>query len=125
MKSKSVLVKYGFLWVTLILFIGSLIGHWLFAWQAYVHEQLSQELPVEVNEYLMEVLRDTFENWQSEFLQLMWQIAGLAYLFYVGSPQSKEGDDRKEEKLDRILMAVDPKNAEAILKELDSKYVKK
>lgn len=38
--------------------------------------------------------RDTLENWQSEFLQLVWQVAGLTYLLYVGSPQSKEEDDR-------------------------------
>ena len=40
--------------------------------------------------------RDTLENWQSEFLQLMWQVGGLAFLLYVGSPQSKEGDERVE-----------------------------
>jgi len=36
-------------------------------------------------------------------MQLIWQVAGLAFLMYVGSPQSKEGDDRKEEKLDFII----------------------
>lgn len=42
--------------------------------------------------------RDTMENWQSEFLQLIWQVAGLSILWYVGSPQSKEGDERKRRK---------------------------
>jgi hypothetical protein len=45
--------------------------------------------------------RDTLENWQPEFLQLLWQV-GLALFLYVGSPQSKEGDDRKGAKLDEI-----------------------
>ena len=36
-----------------------------------------------------QMLRDTFENWQSEFLQLIWQVVGLAYFLYVGSPSSK------------------------------------
>lgn len=40
--------------------------------------------------------RDTLEHRQSEFLQLLWQIGGLALLLYLGSPQSKEGDDRME-----------------------------
>ena len=44
--------------------------------------------------YLDENLRDTFENWQSEFLQLIWQVAGLTYLWYIGSPQSKEEEER-------------------------------
>lgn len=66
--------------------------------------------------------RGTLENWQSEFLQLMWQIAGLALLWYIGSPQSKEGDDRKEE--DAILRKLDAQNAERTLKELEARYPK-
>ena len=31
--------RYSYLWVTAILFLGSLIGHWTFAWMAYVEEQ--------------------------------------------------------------------------------------
>jgi hypothetical protein len=124
MKQFSIWKKYGYVWITLVLFLGSLIGHWIFAWHAFVDEQSAHGEPVEVKTYLVEVSRDTLENWQSEFLQLIWQVAGLAYLLYLGSPQSKEGDDRKEEKLDRILAAVEPKNAEKIIKELDEKYPK-
>lgn len=125
MKLNNLFTKYSFLWVTTILFLGSIIGHWIFAWHAFVDEQTEHGQPVEMSEYLVEVSRDTLENWQSEFLQLIWQVAGLAFLFYLGSPQSKEGDDRKEEKLDKILAAVDPKNAEAIIKRLDTKYPRK
>jgi TnpA family transposase len=49
------------------------------------------------------MMRATFENWQSEFLQLLWQVVGLAYFLYVGSPSSKENDDRMEAKLDALL----------------------
>jgi hypothetical protein len=122
MKQNSIWKKYGYAWVTLILFLGSLIGHWTFAWFAYVEEQKSHFQDVIAKEYVIETLRDTLENWQSEFLQLIWQVAGLAYLLYLGSPQSKEGDDRKEEKINKILLAVDPKNGEGIIKELDEKY---
>jgi len=121
MKNRSIWVKYGYLWATLILFLGSIIGHWTFAWFAFVEEQIAHGEPVEFGSYLIEVLRDTLENWQSEFLQLMWQVAGLAYLFYLGSPQSKEGDDRKEEKLDLILKAV-VKDGEKEVGRLDKKY---
>jgi hypothetical protein len=48
----------------------------------------------EVPSYLKQMARDTFENWQSEFLQLLWQVVGLAYFLYIGSPSSKENDDR-------------------------------
>jgi hypothetical protein len=65
------------------------------------------------------MLRDTFENWQSEFLQLLWQVGGLAYFLYLGSPQSKEGNERLEAKIDAILRRVDPKDADALISRLD------
>ena len=123
MNRKSIWVKYGYLWITLILFVGSLVGHWLFAWYAFVEEQLAHGEAIEVSGYLIEVLRDTLENWQSEFLQLMWQVAGLAYFFYLGSPQSMEGDDRVEEKLDLVLKSV-TKDGEKEIERLDRKYAR-
>jgi hypothetical protein len=122
MKNKSIWYKYNYLWITLILFIISLAGHWIFAWFAFVNEQIAHAQPIIASEFFIEVLRDTLENWQSEFLQLMWQVAGLAFLFYLGSPQSKDGDDRKEEKIDHILKMLDPKNGASIVQELDDKY---
>ncbi len=119
---KNALSKYAYFWVTLILFLGSFIGHWTFAWFAFVNEQTDHNQDVVVGEYIVEVARDTFENWQSEFLQLIWQVAGLALLLYVGSPQSKEGDERKEEKLDHILRAAYGRDGQDILDELDRKY---
>ena len=116
--------KYSYLWITLSFFLFSLLGHWFFAWQAYVEENLQFNHPIEVKQFVIETSRDTFENWQSEFLQLVWQVGGLAFLLYVGSPQSKEGDERKEEKLDLILKKVDPKNADTIIKKLEKKYPK-
>lgn len=117
--------KYGYLWVTLIFFALSFAGHWIFAWFAYVDEQSLHAAEIKVSDYLIEVVRDTLENWQSEFLQLIWQVAGLAYLLYVGSPQSREGDDRMEGKLDAVLESVNPKEAKAILARLEKIYPKK
>jgi hypothetical protein len=77
-------------------FLISFVGHWVFAWFAYVDEQQAHRLPIEVSGYFAEIMRDTLENGQSEFLQLLWQVGGLAFLLFVGSPQSKEGDDRIE-----------------------------
>ncbi len=48
-------------------------------------------------------LSSVFENWQSEFLQLVWQAAGLALFFFWGSSQSREGNDRMEAKIDALL----------------------
>ena len=121
-KTRSIWKAYGYAWVTLGFFLISLVGHWLFGWLAYVNEQQAHAQPVLMSDYLVEMMRDTLENWQSEFLQLLWQVGGLAILLYVGSPQSKEGDDRMEAKVDEILRRVDPQNAEQIIKTLDEDY---
>jgi hypothetical protein len=118
----SVLKKYGFAWVTLGFLAISLLGHWLFGWFAYVDEQQAHGVPIEIGNYVVEMLRDTFENWQSEFLQLLWQVAGLTLLLYVGSPQSKESEDRTDEMLKEIIRKVGPKDAEKFLAELDRKF---
>src|ERR1041384_5452996 len=99
---------YAYGWITLGLFLFSLLGHWLFGWFAYVDEQEIHHAPIILAGYLFEMARDTFENWQSEFLQLLWQVGGLAFFLYLGSPQSKEGDERKEAKLDALLRHLGP-----------------
>ncbi|HEY6976045.1 MAG TPA: DUF6766 family protein [Chitinophagaceae bacterium] len=116
--------KKGYLWVTLGLFLLSIILHWTFGWETFKNEQMAHGQPIIVAEYLAQMMRDTMENWQSEFLQLIWQVAGLSILFYVGSPQSKEGDDRKEEKLDFIIQKLDPDNYDKLMKEWNDKYPK-
>jgi hypothetical protein len=113
--------KYGYFWVTLVLFIVSLTGHWVFGWYAFVSEQAAHGQTADVSGFLIEAMRDTLENWQSEFLQLIWQVAGLALLYHVGSPQSKDGNDRLEEKIDLILRAVD-KDGKKEIARLDEAY---
>ncbi len=115
--------KYGFLWVTLSLFVVSLVGHWIFAWYAFTSEQLQHGQSPEVQEFVIQTTRDTLENWQSEFLQLVWQVSGLALLYHIGSPQSKEGNDRLEEKIDLILQALD-KDAKKEIAKLDRAYLR-
>jgi hypothetical protein len=116
------LKTYAYAWITLGFLAFSLLGHWVLGWFAYVGEQKQHDTPVIVSDYVIEMGRDTFENWQSEFLQLLWQVGGLAIFLYVGSPQSKEGDDRKEAKLDAILRRVDPEGGDNTIKTLDQTY---
>ena len=65
------------------------------------------------------------ENWQSEFLQLMWQVVGLSILWFVGSSQSKESDDRLEEKIDLLIQKLEPEKGKQLIRELDRKYPRK
>jgi hypothetical protein len=102
---KSKLKYYGFFWVTL--------------------GQTEHKQHIQFNDYLNETLRDTMENWQSEFLQLMWQVAGLSILWYIGSSQSKEADDRLEEKIDLLIQKLDSEKGKQLIQELDRKYPRK
>jgi hypothetical protein len=109
--------RRGFLWVTLGFFLISLAAHWVFAWFTYAQEQQVHSQPVQIGDYLNKTFRDVMENWQSEFLQLMWQVAGLSFLLYVGSPQSKESSERIEEKIDLIMKKLQERNWEQAGKE--------
>ena len=108
--------KYGYAWITLGFFLISFGLHWWFGWNAFVDEAATDGQSAEVIEYLTQMGRDTFENWQSEFLQLLWQVVGLAYFLYIGSPSSKENDDRTEAKIDALLHFHGAKGRELIEK---------
>jgi hypothetical protein len=109
--------KRGFLWVTLGFFLISLAAHWVFAWFTYVEEQQAHSQPIQASGYFNMTVRDIMENWQSEFLQLMWQVAGLSFLLYVGSPQSKESSERIEEKIDLMMKKLQERDMEQKEKE--------
>lgn len=114
--------KYAYGWITLGFFLGSLLLHWYFGWNAFVEEAQSHGQAPETAAYLNEMMRDTFENWQSEFLQLLWQVVGLAYFLYLGSPASKENDDRIELKIDAILRAVGGDKADHVISSIDDEF---
>jgi len=63
------------------------------------------------------------ENWQSEFLQLSWQIGGLMILFAVASPQDRIGEERKEKILEKLLeVEMSKEDYHQFIKNLKEKY---
>lgn len=117
--------KYAYGWITLAFFTISIVLHWGFGWAAYVNEARDHGQAAQLTPYLMEMGRDTFENWQSEFLQLIWQVVGLAYFLYVGSPSSKENDDRMEAKIDALLELVDHERGAVLIEEIDASHLRR
>ena len=122
LREASIWRRYAYGWITGAFFLITIAGHWIFGWIAYVDEQRQHHEDVSVSGYVVQMSRDTFENWQSEFLQLLWQVGGLAFLLYVGSPQSSDGDRRQEAKLDAILRTITPTEAERLISEIDREY---
>ena len=116
--------KYGYAWITGAFFLISIVLHWGFGWSAYVDEQQALNQTPDTSGYLIEMSRDTFENWQSEFLQLLWQVVGLAYFLYVGSPSSKENDDRTEAKIDMLIRLQAGDRGDDIIKDIDERFLR-
>jgi hypothetical protein len=116
--------RYAYAWITLGFFLVSLILHWVFGWTTFVQDATEHGQQPQVGEYLEVMLRDTFENWQSEFLQLLWQVVGLAYFLYVGSPASKEGNDRLEAKVDALLRINGGADADRLIEGIDEQYLR-
>lgn len=121
----SVFRKYAYAWITVAFFLVSLLLHWYFGWQAFQDQAREHNTVPELSQFATEAARDTFENWQSEFLQLLWQVVGLAYFLYIGSPSSKENDDRTEAKIDALLRICAGSDAgDKLISELDYEYAR-
>lgn len=83
--------RWGAVWVLLILFLGSWFG------------QLYTMLPEIEKEGFTKFWAATFENWQSEWLQLVFQailLLGAKHWIFQADARDLE---RIEEKVDRIL----------------------
>ena len=118
--------KRGYLYVTIIFFAVSWLIHGVTAYNQFVEEQNQHNQPISMNVFWNEFIRQTTENWQSEFLQLSWQIGGLMILFAVASPQDRIGDQRKEKILEKILeIGMDKKEYDQFMKSLEEKYPEK
>ncbi len=105
---------YSFAIVTGALFLLSWVGQFVFQLIEVRNDAQEHGQVFEWMQFWPQFLASTLENWQSEFLQLVWQAAGLALFYFWGSSQSKEGDDRIEAKIDRLLTAqgIDPEEFE-------------
>ena len=101
---------YSFGLVTGALFLFSWLGQFIFQAITVGNDAREHGQSFQWGDFLPQFLSSTFENWQSEFLQLVWQAAGLALFYFWGSSQSKESDDRMETKIDALLRerGIDP-----------------
>ena len=94
---------YSFGLVTGAFFLLSWLGQFLFQMVVVRNESEQHGQSFTWSDFLPQFFSSTLENWQSEFLQLVWQAAGLALFYFWGSSQSKESDDRLEAKIDALL----------------------
>ena len=88
--------------VFFLLFIGSLIGQIIFGYKEHNKELLQEgAAAIALTEYFSSghFLQSTFENWESEFLQMALFVVLTIFLQQKGSSESKDFD--KQEEADR------------------------
>jgi len=88
--------------VFLLLFIASLVGQTLTGYREHNKELLEDgAAPIPLSEYLHtgHFIQATFENWESEFLQMALFVVLAIFLQQKGSSESKDFD--KAEEVDR------------------------
>lgn len=104
--------NYSLSIVLALLFLGSWLLHALSGWKAYSAEQVEHGgIPVVWGKegFIWPFLEGTFENWQSEFLQLLCMVVLTAWLIHKGSAESRDSTDRMEAKIDEIRRMVEEK----------------
>jgi len=89
------------------LFLISWLAQGIAEWGSYRTEQLTHGESATMTGYFVEFGQSTLENWQSEFLQLFSFVVLSALLIHRDSAESKDSDERMEQKLDKIAQRLD------------------
>ena len=105
--------RWGAVYLLLLLFLGSGLGHFLTQLTEFRHEQASHGEAFTWAAYWPDFWASTFENWQSQWLQLIFQaillLGAKHWLFQVDA----EDMERLEAKVDAVAqrLGLDPDEA--------------
>jgi hypothetical protein len=82
--------------VLMLLFAGSIVGHWLTGWR-FENEELARHggHALTLRQYTTDAqfISTVFENWESEFLQMSAYVLLTCWLFQKGSAESNDPDE--------------------------------
>ena len=96
--------------VVAAMFIVSIVLHAIFGWWQYSADQAAHGSNASIwgwDGYVIYFGEWTFQNWQSEFLEVLVLIVATAYLIHKGSHESKDGEDEMKATLKRIEERLD------------------
>jgi hypothetical protein len=102
---KNLFKNYGLSLVLAALFLVSWGMQTWTGWMKFQDEQKSHGQTAQVfgsGGYVWEWGEATFENWQSEFLQLLSFVVLTSFLIHKGSHESKDSDEEMQSQLNRI-----------------------
>jgi len=102
--------KWGAVYVLLILFLGSWAGQFFTELSEFRSDQSAHHEPFVWSDYLTTFASSTLENWQSEWLQLVFQAVLLIGAKHLIFRVDGEDLERLEAKVDQINQKLsDPK----------------
>lgn len=107
---RTFLRDYGLGVVLAVLFVGSWTVQSLTGWVEFASEQKTHGEIAQLfgdSGYFWMWMQSTFENWQSEFLQLFTMVVLTAFLIHRGSSESKDSDDEMMLALTQIQRQLD------------------
>ena len=99
--------NFGLSLAFLALFLISWIAQAVAEWGTYVQEEQAHGDTPTISDFFVQFGQSTFENWQSEFLQLFSFVVFSAILIHHGSAESRDGEDRIEQAVKRIEKRLD------------------
>lgn len=108
-----------------IMFLVSWIAQGIFQWFHEAQQAQEHGQTLDWSSFLPAFGTSTFENWQSEFLQLFTFVVLTSFLLHRGSPESRDGDDEVNKALDRIEKRLDKLVATDVLDNRDKEERKK
>jgi hypothetical protein len=92
------------------MFVVSFVLHAIFGWWQYVADQAANGQTANLwgsDGYVIYFGEWTFQNWQSEFLEVFILIVLTSFLIHKGSHESKDGEDEMRATLHRIEKQVE------------------
>ena len=96
---------YGLSIVLAVLFLLSWLLQSATGWVEFAAEQHAHGEVAQLfgsSGYFWPWMQSTFENWQSEFLQLFTMVVLVSFLIHRGSQQSKDADEELRAQLDEM-----------------------
>lgn len=79
------------------------MAHALVEWQKYADDQQEHGASPTAGGFVVQFGEATLQNWQSEFLEEFGLIVLTAAYLHRGSAESRDSEDRIEQKLDEVL----------------------
>jgi hypothetical protein len=101
-RGRSIWREFSLGLILMLLFFVTWAAHAVAEWQVFTDEQREHGDDIAVGDFVAQFAQSTFENWQSEFLQLFSFVVLAALFIHKTSAESKDGEEKLEASLRRI-----------------------